>query len=120
MSEPTGPWPPGETVTVRRAARENDPYASSPTRLDWTTVTEVRITGCGVAPRSSTEPVVQGRSEVLIGLTLFLPAGSDIRALDRVVVRGVVHDVDGDPSVWRSPLTGWAPGLEVRAIRVEG
>lgn len=72
--------------------------------------------GCGLAPRGSSE-VVQGRDTVITGVTLYAPAGTDLRATDQVRVGGVLYDVDGLPGVFASPFTG-SSGPVVAELRV--
>jgi len=83
----------------------------------WTeTTTETR----GIfAPGSSTEQV-QGRDTITVTGTLYVAPGTDVRATDAVVVYGQRYEVDGEPTLWQSPLTGWTPGLEVKLRRVLG
>lgn len=106
-----------ETVTVLRGGTVKDRYGND--RIDFTTPTRTRIDGCAVAPRGSTE-TAGGRTGVIVGLTLFLPAGVDITAADRVEVRGDVWTVEGQPGEWRDPFTGTPIGVEVAVEAVHG
>ena len=96
-----------------------DPYSGEPV-VSWDTPTVVPVRGCGVEPRPSTEPVQDARNSVVSGFTLYLPPDVAITAGSRVRVRGLVHEVLGEPAAWRSPFTGWAPGVVVQTRRVEG
>jgi hypothetical protein len=83
------------------------------------------IAGCGVAPRTSDELHADGRAGVIVGLTLYAPAGSDLRTRDRIEIPAGApnpgtYEIEGEPGEWRSPLTGWAPGVEAALRRVEG
>lgn len=72
------------------------------------------------APAGSTE-LVQGQATVLTHDTLYLDAGQPVPGPhDKVRARGVVRDVDGTPSVYKSPFTGWSPGAAVRLLEVTG
>jgi hypothetical protein len=31
-----------------------------------------------------------------------------------------MYEIDGEPGEWRSPFSGWHPGIEVAVTRVEG
>ncbi len=112
-------FPHGQTVTVYREERN---------RLgDLATVEEQVISGCAVAPRTSSEPGgdprlgTSGRSTVLTGLTLYGPPGLRITARHRVrLADGTVWQVQGDPGHWQSPFTAWAPGVVVELDRVTG
>lgn len=108
-------FPFGETVTlVRRTqtgvdALGNDVYGT----------TEVAITNVAVAPRTDSEDI-QGRDQVVVGLTLHLPAGTVVDAVDRFIVRGNTYEVEGQPEALQSPFTGWNPALPVAVTRVTG
>lgn len=46
---------------------------------------------------------------------LYCPPESDIRTGDSVTLPdGRTYLVEGDPSPWKNPFTGWQPGIEVR------
>lgn len=104
-----------ETVTRLRAATTTDPYSGEPV-LDWEQPpVELAITTLAPAePRPSGEPLQDARNQVVSGYTLYLPEGSDVTRIDRMRVRGVVHDVLGDPADWLGA------GLVVQVERSEG
>lgn len=113
-------FPYGETVTIQAAAEGDvDPYSNEPS-LDWENPVETVVEGVGVEPRPSQEPVQDARNAVTSGYTLYLPSGVTITSRSRVVVRGEVYGVLGEPAVWRSPFTGWEPGVVVQLERTEG
>lgn len=107
----------GQTVTVLRSTpggydADGDPVTS--------TTAEHDIEGCAVAPRTS-EPVDgRGRQGVIVGLTLYAPAGADLLHTDQVRIDGVVYEIDGEPGVWRSPYSDTVAGIEVALARGEG
>lgn len=105
---------PGETVEVLTAAEVADPYADDP----WASPTEVAVAGVLCEPRPSSEPVQDARNAVVSGWTLYFPAGSTVTPANKVRVRGIVHDVLGEPADWR--LGSWRPGLVVQCARTEG
>ena len=112
-------FPHGESVDVLTAGTVTDPYSGESTP-SWDTSTEVSFSGIAVEPRPSSEPVQDARNAVTSGYTLYgFPVGS-VTAANRVRVRGVVYEVLGDPADWRSPFTGWAPGLVVQCGRTAG
>lgn len=113
-------FPHGETVTVLAGTPVVDPYSGEETGTDWDAPTSVDVTGVAVEPRPSGEPVQDARNAVTSGFTLYFPAGSVVTAANRVRVRGHVYSVIGEPADWRSPYTGWAPGIVVQVGRVEG
>lgn len=111
-------FPYGEDVGILSPGTTTDPYSGEPTD-DWSTTTEV-TERAAVEPRPSTEPVQDARNAVTSGFTLYLPADSTVTARKKVGVRGKVYDVLGEPALWRSPFTGWEPGVVVQVGRVEG
>ena len=106
----------GETVTVLPGPPTTDAYGEPIP----STRTGGDITGCAIAPRMSTEPTERGRQGVIVGLTVYAPAGSDILSTDSLMVRGHSYLVEGEPAEWVSPYTGWTPGLEVAIRRAVG
>jgi len=109
-------FPHGETVTIVTAAIDADPYSGD----DATTGSEVEVAGVGVEPRPSGEPTQDARNAVVSGFTLYMPITTLIGPENRVRVRGEVYDVLGQPAVWRSPFTGWEPGVVVQCERTAG
>lgn len=110
----------GETVTRQRGTAVTDPYSDEPTGISWDNPTTLAIEGCAFNPGGSTEPVAEGRQAVITKPEVYAPAGADIRAHDRLVVRGKTYEVDGEPALWKSPFTGWQPGVVVPLKIVEG
>lgn len=91
-----------EVVTrLRAVATTTDPYSQTPV-ADWTVApVEHRMqTLAPPEPRPSSEPVQDARNAVTTGWTIYLPAGADVTARDRMRVRGEVYDVLGDPAAW--------------------
>lgn len=89
---------------------------------DPTSVTTVRVElpGAFVAPRESSDLSDRGRAGVIVGLTLYTPAGTDIRHTDRFDVDGILYEVDGEGAVWDHPFSGWRPGVTAALRRVDG
>ena len=111
-------FPAGETVTRLRAPLVTDRYGNLV--RDWEQAERLDIPGCGVAPRTSDEETEQGRQGVIVGIAVYAPTGTDITPHDRMEVRGEVWEVVGEVADWRSPFTGWAPGVVVNLSRMEG
>lgn len=107
-----------ESVVRLRSTATADRYGG--TVKDWTAPDSLTIEGCLVAPRTEGETTDGGREGVVIGWTVYAPHGADILATDRVEVRGVAHEVDGEPSDWSGGFTTWTPGVEIQLRRVEG
>lgn len=111
----------GETVTRLRATTTANPYSGEPDGdPDWTTPSTLAIPGCGFDPGGSIESADARRDAVTTQPTVYAPSDADITAADRVLVRGVTYEVDGRPALWRSPFTGWEPGLVVQLRAYEG
>ncbi|GHD70138.1 hypothetical protein GCM10010317_076800 [Streptomyces mirabilis] len=99
--------PNGEDVTVLRpGAPTQDRYGNDVPGP----AAEIPVYGCAVAPRDGTgagaNEIIDARDTVIVGLTLYAPYGTDIRATDRVRVGGELYEVDGQPGSFRSPFTG--------------
>lgn len=104
-----------ETVTRLRGTPVIDPYSGETTDTDWTTPDELAITTLAPAePRPSGEPLQDARNQVTAGWTLYLPEDADVTRLDRMRVRGIEHNVLGDPASWLGA------GLVVQTERSEG
>lgn len=110
----------GETVTIQTAGPRYDKYADETVYDDWENPASVDVLGVGIEPRPSSEPVEAARNAVVSGYTLYLPTGTTVTAQNRIVVRGGTYNALGDPAVWMSPFTGWAPGIVVQVGRTEG
>jgi hypothetical protein len=92
------------------------------TRDNWGdqsgTDSELDITGCSVQPVSASESTDSG--ELLItNLTVYLPAGTDIVAGDRVRWQGDVYAVNGPPALWHDEL-GNADHVQAQLLLREG
>jgi hypothetical protein len=114
-------FPYGETVThIVRTASGRDGDGN-----DTWTETSMVINNVAVAPRdsngsSTSNEQTQGRDTVTIGLTIGLPSGTVVAAVDRFIIRGNTYDVEGQPESLLNPFTGWNPGLPVALKRVTG
>ena len=109
-----------ETVIIQRGVPRQGRYSVEATDLDWTTPTETTVPCLGFSPGGSSEVSTEWRVAVSTQPTVYLPTGTDITPADRVVVRGVTYEVDGDPADWRSPFSGWRHGLAVSLKRFGG
>lgn len=98
--------------TVDGVDEYNNPTPGEPARFE--------LEGAFVAPRKSDALSNDGRSGVVVGLTLFLPYGTDLVYTDQVEVDGTVYEVAGEPGSWLQPHTGWEAGMEVALERGEG
>lgn len=111
----------GETVVILRAPLVTDPYGDQVS--DWDAAVRTDSPGWGFAPRGGDERQDNNAPTVIVGLTGYGPPGADVLPTDRMEVRGQVYKVLGEIGEWRSPFTGWEPGVEValqRAYITEG
>jgi head-tail adaptor len=114
-------FPYGEIVVVVRAGLADDGYGN-PTQ-DWNATTSTTYGGCAVAQGAkggATEDLTGDRNVVVSDLIVFMPSGADVRATDRLEVRGRQYEVVGEPFDWINPFTGTAFGTVVYCNRVEG
>jgi len=113
-------FPFGEAVTRQRGVATTDPYSGEATGTDWSTPTTLVIPRCAVADGGSLEPLQDARNAVESDFDVILPYGSDVTAADRLVVRGLVCEIQGRPFDWLNPFTGWEAGMVARCKVVEG
>lgn len=112
----------GEAAYVLRARRVLNPYSGEEDSLDWTAVERIGpYEDCAFAPRITDEPAKPGEAPVLIEGTVFSPhPDMDVTALDRIEIAGHVWDIDGEPILWRNPISGWTPGWAIKVKRRSG
>lgn len=104
---------------IRRAAGTVDDYGN----LIPGAETTATIPDGWTWPRTSNALTDDGRTGVIVGLTLWCPPGYDLRPDDLVEVNGERFRIDGDAGInaeYESPFTGWNPGSAVALVRVEG
>lgn len=112
------PFHRGHTLTRLRAAKVDDGYGG--VRLDWSDPDRLAIPGCGMAPRVEDELRDRGRQGVVIGWTAYLPFGADVTFEDRIETPHGTFDVEGEPGIWESPMSGRQHGMTVTLKRVDG
>lgn len=105
----------GNATVVRVRGATTDRYGD-PSGSD----VRVALTGCAVAPRSSSDIEGQGRQGVIVGVTLYAPHGTDLRHTDKVEIDGDLYVADGEPGSWKSPLSSWEAGVEIALKRAAG
>lgn len=117
------PYPYGETVRILRtgASPGRDPRGQPLPGPDES----FDIAGCVVTPRAETPSVggdqQQARDTVIVGWTVYAPAGTVLRTTDKARVRSVVCDITGEPGDWgRNPFTGTPGPVQFAADRVTG
>lgn len=108
----------GETVIFEPASSGSEDAHGNPVESFGA---GVPVDGWGFDPGGSVESYGPGRNATVTTPTLFRQATDFIPGRrDRCVVRGKTYQVDGEPAVWRSPLTGWEPGISVKLEVVDG
>lgn len=101
----------GEETVVRIRSSDpgtdkyGDPLPATTDRLD--------IPGCLVAPATSRESSERGRAGVMIGWTVYAPAGADVKFDDELEVRGLLCTVEGE-------VADWQDGVVITAQRATG
>lgn len=90
------------TVTILRGTSTSTGYGNA-TKLDWTNPTPTQTVGW-LGPYSGEAENALDRDQQMADATVFLPAGTDITALDRVQIDGVTYQVTGTPSPPFTPL----------------
>lgn len=118
-----GPYPYGETVV--RLRRGTSPGRDPRGQPLPGSLTETPVAGCVVAPRAETPTAggdqQQARDTVIVGYTVYAPAGGDWLTTDQVRIRGEVCEITGWPGDWgRSPFTGLAGPMQFAVDRVTG
>lgn len=98
---------------VRRAKATPDAFGNDTWTETTSQATAIYVPGGG-------SEQTQGRDSLIDQPAVYLPAGTDVRHIDAVVIGSDRFEVDGEPQIWTSPLTGWAPGVEVRLRRATG
>lgn len=112
--------PQGDTVVILRPGpATQDVYGNDIPGAP----TEIPVSGCAVAPgegAGAANELVDARDTVTLGLTLYAPFGTDVRATDRVRVGAEVYEVQGQPGGFRSPFTGSTGPVVVALELVSG
>ena len=111
-------FPFGETVQFKAYQEGAEDSHGNPVE-SW--ASPVPSDGWGFDPGGSVESYGPGRDMVVTSPRLFRQSRAFLPGRrDRVIVRGREYAVDGDPADWRSPLTGWEPGIVVTLEVVSG
>lgn len=100
-------------VLIKRVKGQPDQFGND----TWTTI-ESTLTGA-FDPGTSVEQI-QGQDLLVTQPSVFLPPDANVVAVDAVRVGSDTYEVDGAPSLWVNPYTGWRAGLQVRLRRATG
>ena len=113
------PLPPalgGELVVILRRIRTGeDRYGNARYVLQ-----EDEIPTAAVRPLTSTERDTGVRDQTVDTIEVIFPPGTVVTSNDRLRVRGLTYEVEGNPIVSADPMTGVIPGVKVTAKRVKG
>ncbi len=100
----------GELVVIlRRVPDGEDRYGNQ----KYATA-ETPIAGAAVRTLDSDE----AGGKLTQSVEVVLPAGTEVTSADRLRVRGLVYEIDGEPEDQHDPMTGGRPGVRVVARRV--
>jgi len=102
-----------EPIVIRRAVEVINPDGD-PVGTDWA---DHLTLSAKFAPSNPSEALEVGKNTVITGGTVYvrdLPARPDISADDRVKVRGVEYDIDGEVGAWLRQST-WAVQFAIKA-----
>lgn len=103
----------GEWITVMSTTTTRDEYGDAVTES-----TQFEWGPCAVAPRYATESTDPRTAPVVVGKTVYGPTPpTPLDSDDVLLIDGLAYEIDGEPGKWRSPFTGWEPGVEVAVKR---
>ena len=106
----------GETVVLlRRAVTGRDVYGS-----DTYATTEIPIAGCSVLDLRPVESGPTSTTRVTTTGRVILPPGTVVAALDRIRVRGLVYDIEGQGVGQDDPMLPTAGPVEITIRRTTG
>lgn len=107
--------PNGTTVSIhRRVLNGVDEFGD-----DKYTDVATDVYPCSVQPGSSVE-VIQGTEQLTSDIVVYVPAGTDVDAIDFLMIGGVKYEIQGSPNAGISPFTGFVPPVQIRANVVTG
>jgi hypothetical protein len=78
------------------------------------------VAGCAFAPGASSEQD-NAQDEVIEQGTVYAPFGTNVTAYNQAVTPdGLVWEIQGTPSSWENPFTGWQAGVAIPLKRTVG
>jgi hypothetical protein len=109
--------PNGQYVTLRhRVVAGRDEYNN-----DTLAYTEVQVGPCSVQQTSSREVASNFTDQVVTGVLVFMPYGTDVAYLDAIILQdGTEYEVTADPDSWVSPFSGHTAPVRVTGQLVKG
>jgi hypothetical protein len=105
--------------TVARVTRPTEITERGSMRLIYDGAPQHDITGCFSQPGTSSETPNDGRNDLRVDVTLFLPAGADVQRSDRVTIPTGTFTIIGEPNFWQSP-SGLLDHVEAQLSRYRG
>jgi len=113
MSYPGLPY--GVMVTVKhRYVSGTDEFGN-----DVYSFTTSQVGPCSIQQTSSRE-AIDFNEQVVTGITVYVPYGTDIGYLDAMIVNGVEYEVNADPANWVSPFSGHTAPIRVTGTLGKG
>lgn len=101
-----------ESITrIRRSSTSTDSYGQP-----VYTTTEATLQAF-VSARLSGTNFDADQIVVTDGLTIYLPAGTEVLDDDRFSIRGKTYEIDGEAFEWKEGLGSWNPGVVVNLQR---
>jgi head-tail adaptor len=107
-----------DLVTIVRAVKALG-YGNAIT-LDWGAGAARATVEANVQPAGSSEATDGGRDRIIRRIRVWLHAGTDVAATDRIEWKGNAYEVDGEPDRWPDPTGGGEHHVELTATRVTG
>ena len=101
-----------ESITqIKRSSSSTDSYGEpiiTETEVSVEAIVSARVSGSNFDP-----------DEIIVteGLTVYLPAGTDVGDDDRFLIRGKYYEIDGEAFEWKQGLGSWNPGVVVDLVR---
>ncbi|HVX20886.1 MAG TPA: hypothetical protein VHB02_06040 [Acidimicrobiales bacterium] len=81
--------------------------------------TPVKVPGCVIYETPGIE-TLGGQDTVVQDAQVLAPPDTVVTSTDRVTVNGKTYEVVATPIIWRSPLTGNEPCVQIQLRRVKG
>lgn len=85
---------------------------------DWNTPVDLGIYAYN--PGTTSEPFLPGHSRVITQPAIYVPEGTSIGARDKLLIRGIPHEVDGVMLDYRNPYDDSMDGIQVNLKVVTG
>lgn len=107
----------GETVTLRKYSGKTRNALGQPIA----SYTDVQLNNVAVFNGTTTEVSDGNGTRVSTGMKLVIDATINVSSQDKVIVREIEYDVDGNSSGPQiNPFTGWSGGTKIQLRRVTG